>query len=175
MESYTDPHKGEISFKQVFFPELSYAVSAGVAPFNASYVFNLDPKWLTAMCTSRPERSDLTAHSTEALNREYGKCSSNATGRPEWVPCEDSAFLAGGILTLAPQPNIDNNLSEEDTALVIPNTQGYQVEFGEVRDQHLLQGEDSVCALFGDASGAMFWCGKKGRPSEFLFGRSLQQ
>jgi hypothetical protein len=145
-------------------------VSAGLADFDASYTHNIDPGWAIEMCSPEPELSDLEAFSTEPLPKGQGKCVSTTSDYPDWVPCDDSYFLSGGIIAVAPQPVSQGNAYEDATVLVIPNTWGYHIEFGDVRDLQSLRHGMGVCAMLGDDGGAVFWCLRQGQPSEYLAG-----
>lgn len=75
-------------------------------------------------------------------------------------------------MAIAPQPTQDMAISPEGSVLIIPNTQGYQIEFSSVRDLQSLRQDRGVstCAFLGDGAGALYWCMAKGRDSEFQAG-----
>jgi hypothetical protein len=126
------------------------------------------------MCAPDPELSDLESFSTEPMPKGQGQCVSSTSPTPEWAPCDNSYFLSGGIIAVAPQPVSQGDSFQEATVVVVPNTWGYHVEFGGIRDlQSLRHAEGGICAMLGDDGGAVFWCMQKGGPSEFLAGMFL--
>ena len=164
--------EGDISFKELYFPEFTYPVSAGLAPFNITYTENITPEWGTAMCVPDPEMSSLTSFFIPTLPQGLGRCVSSDTLEPEWVPCDSAYFLAGGILAVAPQPNYTEDAYPDSPAVVVPNTQGYHVEFGQVRDLQALRNGTGLCAAVGDDGGAVFWCMQQPGANSYLAGQS---
>jgi hypothetical protein len=76
--------------------------------------------------------------------------------------------MTGGIDVIAPQLDESGNWTE-GTAIVVPKTRGYQIEFGGVRDVQSLRA-GGACGVRGDDSGAVYWCLKEGESNEFLLG-----
>jgi hypothetical protein len=169
-ETFADTMLGEISFNPVYFPQYRYNVSAGLAPFNVSYTRNLAQEWSIEMCNPNPVLTDLISYSMDPLPKGQGQCVSSTTETPQWIPCEESVFLSGGFLAVAPQPDLLTNGTLDGTAHVISNTQGYHLEFGDIRDLQSLKRSSSICATIGDEGGALYWCLAKGRASEFFAG-----
>jgi hypothetical protein len=165
----TEIVEGDISFKQLYFCQFSYSVSAGLADFNVSYTENIDPIWASEMCVAHPQLSDMTSFPTPPLPKGQGQCVNPNTASTEWQACDESLFLPGGALATAPQVNLDNGYPEA-TLMVIPDTQGFQLEFGQVRDLQSLRYSTGMCAIMGNSSGAGFYCIAKGRPSEYFTG-----
>jgi hypothetical protein len=138
-------------------------VSAGLAPFKASYTQNIPQEWSIEMCNPSPVLTDLISYSMDPLPQGQGQCVSSTTPTPQWTPCDESVFLTGGFLAVAPQPNLLTNDSLDGSAHVIPKTQGYHLEFGKVRDLQSLRSGKSICQMIGDEGGAEYWCLAKGR------------
>ncbi|KAK1997788.1 hypothetical protein LX36DRAFT_635586 [Colletotrichum falcatum] len=159
---------GAISIEMVTFPEKTYNVSAGIAPFNASYVYNIGRSTATAMLVQMgsPSWSGRDSFSLDPLDRQSGgKCTDPNGG---WVACDESHMLTGGIVAVAPQTD-DLKQLPESTAYVIPRTRVVQLEYGPVHDLKKLRATGK-CFLLGAASGASYWCTGVGQDKEFLFG-----
>ncbi|KAK2011963.1 hypothetical protein LZ32DRAFT_585868 [Colletotrichum eremochloae] len=158
---------GAISIDMVTFPERTYNVSAGIAPFNASYVYNIGQSTTTALLVQMgsPSWSDRDSFSLDPLDRFSGKCT-DANGK--WTACDESHILTGGVVAIAPQAD-DLKQHPDSTAYVVPNTRVVQVEYGMVSDLKKLR-ETGRCFLLGAASGASYWCTSVGENKGFHFG-----
>jgi hypothetical protein len=133
---------------------------------------NLDTKWATALCVSvgNPVWNTRSSFQVPPLPHNQGGCVSATAATPDIVPCDEAYFMGGGIDMIAPQLD-ENSETQEASAIVVPNTLGYHIEFGEVRDLQSLH--QAACAPRGDDSGAVYWCLGKGKSDEFLMGKLL--
>ncbi|KAK1593475.1 uncharacterized protein LY79DRAFT_514454 [Colletotrichum navitas] len=158
---------GAISIDMVTFPEKTYNVSAGIAPFNASYVYEIGGSTATALLVQMgsPAWSDRDSFSLDPLDRHSGKCT-DAKGN--WVACDESHVLTGGIVSVAPQTD-DLKQYPDSTTYVIPRTRVVQLEYGKVHDLKKLRATGK-CFLLGAANAASYWCTAAGSDKEFLFG-----
>jgi hypothetical protein len=88
----------------------------------------------------------------------------------EWVPCDESYFLPGGMMMVSPMVV---NFTEfiEATVSVVPKTKGYQVEYGAISDEETFL-SNSVCKTYGAESGAVHLCLAMGLEHEIMFGKS---
>ncbi|EFQ27281.1 uncharacterized protein GLRG_01776 [Colletotrichum graminicola M1.001] len=158
---------GAISIDMVTFPEKTYNVSAGVAPFNTSYVYSIGQSTATALLVQMgsPTWSDRDSYSLDPLDHDSGKCT-DANGH--WAACDESHMLTGGIVSVAPQSD-DLKQYPDSTTYVVPNTRVVQLEYGTVHDLQKLRATGK-CVLLGAASAASYWCTAVGEDKEFLFG-----
>ncbi|KAK1455718.1 hypothetical protein CMEL01_04478 [Colletotrichum melonis] len=158
---------GAISIELVTFPEKTYNVSAGIAPFNASYIYEIRQSTATALLVQMgsPAWSDRDSFSLDPLHQGVGKCTGNDGG---WAPCDESHLLTGGVVSIAPQA--DNLTSYPDSAAyVVPNTRVVQLEYGRVHDLDALR-TNGTCFLIGADSAASYWCAAVGKQKGLLFG-----
>ncbi|KAJ0329939.1 hypothetical protein COL5a_003768 [Colletotrichum fioriniae] len=158
---------GAISIELVTFPEKTYNVSAGIAPFNASYIYDIRQSTATALLVQMgsPAWSDRDSFSLDPLHQGVGKCTGNDGG---WAPCDESHLLTGGVVSIAPQA--DNLTSYPDSAAyVVPNTRVVQLEYGRVHDLDGLR-TNGTCFLIGADSAASYWCAAVGKQKGLLFG-----
>ncbi|KAK1985985.1 hypothetical protein LZ30DRAFT_583051 [Colletotrichum cereale] len=158
---------GAISIDMVTFPEKTYNVSAGIAPFNASYVYNIGQSTATALLVQMgsPAWSDRDTFSLNPLDHHTGKCT-DANGK--WAACDESHILTGGVVFIAPQAD-DLKQHPDSTAYVVPRTRVVQLEYGMVHDLKKLRATGK-CFLLGAASAASYWCTAVGEGNGFLFG-----
>ncbi|KAK2035628.1 hypothetical protein LX32DRAFT_577343 [Colletotrichum zoysiae] len=158
---------GAISIDMVTFPEKTYNVSAGIAPFNASYVNYIGTSTATALLVQMgsPTWSDRDSFSLDPLDHLSGKCT-DANGK--WTACDESHILTGGVVAIAPQSD-DLKQHPDSTAYVVPRTRVVQLEYGQVHDLKKLRATGK-CFLLGAASAASYWCTAVGEDKEFLFG-----
>ena len=67
-------------------------------------------------------------------------------------------------------PQVDTLKGYPDaSAIVVPNTMGYHMEFGQVRDVQVLK-KTGLCGTRGDGSGAVMWCIAQGQSKDFVMG-----
>ncbi|KAL1647831.1 hypothetical protein SLS58_002632 [Diplodia intermedia] len=160
---------GDINIELVFFPEKTYAVAAGLADFNASYISQLTAVSTTALLVQmgNPLWSDRDAVSVEPLGPGEGHCTVSNTSSA-WVACDESYFMSGGFNSISPQSD-DLSSYPEAKAYVVPNVKGYHVEYGQVHDIQTLHDEGN-CHLIGSAGAAAYWCSAIGSDQELLFG-----
>jgi hypothetical protein len=146
-------------------------VSAGLDVYNASLSSNLSTKWATALCVSvgNPIWNSRNSISVPPLQPGQGGCVSPTTKTPEKILCEEAYFMGGGIDMVSPQLNESAGYSKA-TVITVPRTQGYQVEFGVVRDLQSLR-QRAFCDVRGDESGAVYWCFSQAESGEFLMGK----
>ncbi|KAK1624096.1 hypothetical protein BDP81DRAFT_484641 [Colletotrichum phormii] len=157
---------GAISIELVTFPEKTYNVSAGIAPFNASYIYEIRQSTATALLVQMgsPAWSDRDTFSLDPLHQGVGKCTGADGG---WAPCDESHLLTGGVVSIAPQA--DNLTSYPDSAAyVVPNTRVAQLEYGKVHDLDGLR-TNGTCFLIGADSAASYWCAAVGKQKGLLF------
>ncbi|GKT82239.1 LOW QUALITY PROTEIN: major facilitator superfamily transporter [Colletotrichum tofieldiae] len=158
---------GAISIDMVTFPEKTYNVSAGIAPFNASYVYEIRQSTATALLVQMgsPAWSDRDSFSLDPLDDGAGRCV-NAEGK--WAACDESHLLTGGIVSVAPQAD-DLKQYRGSSAYVVPKTRVVQLEYGKVHDLNGLRATGN-CFLLGAVSAASYWCTDVGKGNELLFG-----
>ncbi|GKT56091.1 LOW QUALITY PROTEIN: major facilitator superfamily transporter [Colletotrichum tofieldiae] len=157
---------GAISIDMVTFPEKTYNVSAGIAPFNASYVYEIRQSTATALLVQMgsPAWSDRDSFSLDPLDDGAGRCV-NAEGK--WAACDESHLLTGGIVSVAPQAD-DLKQYRGSSAYVVPKTRVVQLEYGKVHDLNGLRATGN-CFLLGAVSAASYWCTDVGKGNELLF------
>ncbi|KZL74783.1 major facilitator superfamily transporter [Colletotrichum tofieldiae] len=160
---------GAISIDMVTFPEKTYNVSAGIAPFNASYVYEIRQSTATALLVQMgsPAWSDRDSFSLDPLDDGAGRCV-NAEGK--WAACDESHLLTGGIVSVAPQAD-DLKQYRGSSAYVVPKTRVVQLEYGKVHDLNGLRATGN-CFLLGAVSAASYWCTDVGKGNELLFGEN---
>ncbi|OLN96335.1 hypothetical protein CCHL11_04516 [Colletotrichum chlorophyti] len=158
---------GAISIDMVTFPEKTYNVSAGIAPFNASYVYKIRQSTATALLVQMgsPAWSDRDSFSVDPLGDGEGLCT-GANGK--WAPCDESHLLSGGVVSIAPQAD-DLKQYPGSSAYVVPMTRVVQLEYGKVHDLSGLRATGK-CVMLGDASAASYWCADVGPRHGLLFG-----
>ncbi|KAK2613410.1 hypothetical protein N8I77_000327 [Diaporthe amygdali] len=162
---------GNITIELIFFPQETYAVSAGIGKFNSSYINYIDSVSSTALLVQMgtPAWSDRDSFSMDSLGPEEGLCTVSATDH-SWTPCAESHLLTGGIVSISPQKDDLAHLPES-TAYVVPKTRVLHLEYGTVHD---IQGlyDNGNCYLIGTAAAASYWCAAVGSDKELLFGSS---
>ncbi|KAL0937206.1 uncharacterized protein CTRU02_206937 [Colletotrichum truncatum] len=158
---------GAISIEMVTFPETTYPVSAGIAPFNASYIYEIKQFTATALLVQMgsPAWSDRESYSMDPLGSDAGRCTA-ANGK--WIPCEESHLLTGGVVSIAPQSD-DLRQCPDSTSYVVPKTRVVQLEYGKVHDLEGLRTKGK-CFLLGSANAASYWCTALGERNGLLFG-----
>ncbi|GKT50503.1 uncharacterized protein ColSpa_10684 [Colletotrichum spaethianum] len=161
---------GAISIDMVTFPEKTYNVSAGIAPFNASYVYEIQQSTATALLVQMgsPAWSDRDSFSLDPLDDAAGKCV-DVSGK--WAACDESHLLTGGIVSIAPQID-DLKQYPDSTTYVVPMTRVVQLEYGKVRDLNGLRATGN-CFLLGAANAASYWCTAVGDGNGFFFGKDI--
>lgn len=160
---------GDIAIELVFFPQETYAVSAGIGDFNASYISQIDSVSSTALLVQMgtPAWSDRDSFSMDSLGPGEGLCTKSATDL-SWAPCAESHLLTGGIVSISPQ-NDDLAKFPESTAYVVPKTRVLHLEYGNVHDVQGLYDKGN-CYLIGTAAAASYWCTAVGPFKELHFG-----
>ncbi|TQN68115.1 hypothetical protein CSHISOI_07380 [Colletotrichum shisoi] len=157
---------GALSIDMVTFPEKTYNVSAGIARFNASYVYQIRQSTATALLVQMgsPAWSDRESFSVDPLGEGIGQCI-GASGKG--VPCDESHILTGGVFAVAPQSD-DLKQYPSAGAYVVPKTRIVQLEYGKVQDLDGLR-STGKCFLLGAAHAASYWCADVSEGNGFLF------
>lgn len=160
-------HAGDIALEFVFFPQETYDVGAGIAEFNASYIFDINDSLVTALLVSMgsPTWPIRDTWNAVPLGSQHGRCT---TPDGSWAPCDESHLLVGGVLAISPQKD-DLSAHPESTAYVVPHTRSVQLEYGPVHDLDALYNNGS-CYVIGSASAASYWCTGTGPEDELFFG-----
>ncbi|KAF9869964.1 hypothetical protein CkaCkLH20_12573 [Colletotrichum karsti] len=158
---------GAISIEMVTFPEKTYPVSAGIAPFNASNIYHVKNSTATALLVQMgsPAWSDRDSFSLDPLHQGVGKCS-GLDGK--WAPCDESHLISGGVVSIAPQAD-DLKQFPGSSSFVVPHTRVVQLEYGKVPDLNKLR-STGRCVLLGAANAASYWCSAVGDKNGLLFG-----
>ncbi|KAF6800319.1 hypothetical protein CSOJ01_12205 [Colletotrichum sojae] len=156
-----------ITYEMVSFPEMTYPVSAGVGPFNASYIYDIGNTTATALLVQMgsPAWSDRDSFSLDPLGQGVGKCTGS---NGKWAPCDSSYLLTGGVVSIAPQLD-DLKRCPEATTYVVPKTRVVHLEYGQVNDLAKLR-STGKCFLLGSANAASYWCAGVGPNKGLLFG-----